>query len=177
MAYAEVLRKIAAAWGEMPDKEKATWTALTAKRTQEYEKVKAAYAETLAAAEGDPTAKPHKGLQVEAAAPKKRGRKSNADKAQAAEEQLKQIAAAVDTPSVSKEKKKKAVAAVQAASPAKAAPVPVESSSEVSTDSDDSDDSDDSSSDDEPAPPPVKEKKAKKDTKKAGEPAKKKSKQ
>jgi len=162
MPYAEVLRKISAAWGAMPEQEKATWTKLTAQRTEQYEKVKAAYAETLAS---DPV----KGAAPEVAAPKKRGRKSEADKKKEAEEQLKQIAAAVDTPSVSKDKKKKAVAAVP--SPAKVAPV-VESSSEVSSDSD-SDAS--SSSDDEPAPVVVKGKKSKKITK-VDEPAKKKSK-
>lgn len=177
MAYAEVLRKIAAAWGEMPDKEKKTWTDLTAKRTEEYEKVKAAYAETLAAQEGDASAKPAKGVEVEASAGKKRGRRSEADKKREQEDQLAKIAAAVDTPSVPKEKKKKAVAAAQAATPAKAAPAPapVSSSSEESSEDDSSDDdSSDESSDDEPAPPPVK-KSSKKD-KKADEPTKKKAK-
>ncbi|SCV68307.1 BQ2448_428 [Microbotryum intermedium] len=80
--YQEILRKISGVWQAMPDHEKKRWNDITAEKTIEYEKAKRNY-------------KPVEGAEAAAAIPavitvgkdgkeytgKKRGRKSNAEKA------------------------------------------------------------------------------------------------
>lgn len=149
LSYPDVLRKISSAWNSMLEDDKKLWQDVTAKKTEAYDKARSEYA----------AANPNgfDASSVPAAEPKKRGRKSAADKQKELDEVAHQIAVTLDTP---KEKKKKTAAAP--------APKPVEESSEESSESDTSGSDDDSSSEEETAPPPKKSK-----SKKAEEPAKK----
>ncbi|KAM0793372.1 hypothetical protein ACM66B_000827 [Microbotryomycetes sp. NB124-2] len=157
LPYAEVLRKIADTWAALSDDEKKPWNDIVAQKTIEYEEAKANY-------------KPSEDIQIEAVpqttvgkdgksyAGKKRGRKSNAEKAAMGLGDS-EITKAIQAASSSTKKSKKDKKAKE--------PTPAAASSDDDSDDDDDDededDSDDDSSSAESEPQPKKSSKQKKE--------------
>ncbi|KAK4055287.1 hypothetical protein OIV83_000570 [Microbotryomycetes sp. JL201] len=156
LPYAEVLRKIADTWTSLDEEGKKPWNDIVAQKTIEYEQAKANY-------------KPSGDIQVEEQtttvgkdgkeyAGKKRGRKSNAEKAAlglSEPEITKAVQAASSTSKKSKKDKKTKE------------PTPVAATSDDEEDSSDEDEDEDDDSDDsseaESEPQPKKSSKAKKE--------------
>ncbi|GAA5859677.1 hypothetical protein JCM8547_006189 [Rhodosporidiobolus lusitaniae] len=163
LSYSEVLKKIGLVWQQMSDEDKKPWHDITEAKKSDYAESKKAYdAEHGTATKEEPAtqengeAKPYAG--------KKRGRKSNAEKAAIeAEKSGKPADIPVEEPK--KEKKAKATPAKKVAAPPAPAPA-AESSSEEESDDEESEESDSEESseseEEQPAPPPKKSKKSKK---------------
>ncbi|CEQ38893.1 SPOSA6832_00359 [Sporobolomyces salmonicolor] len=162
LPYAEVLKKIGLVWQAMSDEQKKPWNDITDGKRVVYAEEKKNYESVHGPPQTVPAATNGEGKEYTG---KKRGRKSNAERAALA------AAAAVAAEPAGKEAdipveepKKKA-----AASPVKPKKTPLEESdeddsSEDESSDDDSDDSDDDDSDEEdlPQPSPVKKEKTKK---------------
>ncbi|KAI5475056.1 hypothetical protein MNV49_002048 [Pseudohyphozyma bogoriensis] len=170
LAYADILKKIADVWKNMPDTERKTWQDITSEKTVDYEAAKAAYeaehpngadvamSDILVSSVGK-DGKEYTG--------KKRGRKSNAEKAALAAASaadgsdpslLQEIAQATIGADASKKEKKAAkkaaaeaaaAAAAAASTPKKKIPVKAPSPEEDSEEDDDDEEEEEETSSEE----------------------------
>ncbi|GAA5897376.1 hypothetical protein JCM6882_001871 [Rhodosporidiobolus microsporus] len=163
LPYSEVLKKIGLVWQGMSDDDKKPWHEITDAKKDVYNESKKAYEEAHG---GAPPATPAATQEDGKPAPKKRGRKSNAEKALI---EAAKAGTSGDIPVEDPKEKKKAKA-----TPAKKVAAPAAEESSDDSDSGSDDDSEDDSEDDsdeeeeeEPEPEPVKAKKDKHKSKKS----------